>query len=38
MAIGNIETGNTSTLATFNNHLGFASLDKSNIPDILARI
>ena len=43
MAIGNIETGNTSTLATFNHHLGkkcfaFASLDKSNIPDILAKI
>lgn len=43
MAIGNIGTGNTITLATLHNHLGkkcfaFSSLDKSNIPDILAKI
>ena len=43
MVIGNIEIGNISILATFNNHLGkkcfaFSSLDKSNIPDVLAKI
>ena len=43
MAIGNIGIGNTITLATLHNHLGkkcfaFSSLDKSNIPDILAKI
>jgi len=42
MVIGNIGTGNIFTLATFIN-LGkrcfaFASLDKSNIPDILVKI
>ena len=42
MAIGNIGIGNTITLATLRNHLGkkcfaFSSLDKSNIPDILAK-
>ncbi len=40
---GNIGIGNNSTLATLNNHLGkkcfaFSSLDKSNIPDILAKM
>jgi len=43
MTIGNIGIGNTITLATLHNHLGkkcfaFSSLDKSNIPDILAKI
>ena len=43
MATGNIGIGNTITLATLRNHLGkkcfaFSSLDKSNIPDILAKI
>ena len=42
MAIGNIGTGNTITLATLHNHLGkkcfaFSSLDKANIPDICAK-
>ena len=43
MGTGNIGISNNSTLATLNNHLGkkcfaFSSLDKSNIPDILAKI
>ena len=38
MEIGNIGTGNNSTLATFNKHFGFTVLDKSNIPNILAKI
>ena len=43
MVIGNIGIGNTFILATLNDHLGkkcfaFSSLDKSNIPDILAKI
>ncbi len=43
MVIGNIGIGNISTLATLNDHLGekcfaFSSSDKSNIPDILAKI
>ena len=43
MVIGNIGIGNIYTLATLNDHLGkkcfaFSSLDKSNIPDILAKI
>ena len=43
MAIGNIGIVNIITLATLFNHLGkkcfaFSSLDKSNIPDILAKI
>ena len=43
MAIGNIGIGNIITLATLFNHLGkkcfaFSSLDKSNIPDILAKM
>ena len=43
MGTGNIGIGNNSTLATLNNHLGkkcfaFSSLNKSNIPSILAKI
>ena len=62
LGTGNIEIGNTSTLATLNNdrflvidktvlihvgaslsHLGkkcfaFSSMDKSNIPDVVAKI
>ena len=42
MVTGNIGTGNITTLATFvsigKRCFAFASLDKSNIPDILAKI
>jgi hypothetical protein len=43
LEIGNIGTGNNSTLATLIKDLGkkcfgFTALDKSNIPDILAKI
>jgi len=43
MEIGNIGTGNNSTLATLIKDLdrkcfGFTALDRSNIPDILAKI